>query len=76
MEQNEQQQEFDAKYITATEVMQRLNISRTALLYARRSNKLPQPIVVNDGRVFIWERQVIQSYLDSWKMILDARRGV
>ena len=51
------QSEFDRTYITASEVMQKVKISRAGLLYARRSGRLPQPIVVNGGRLLIWLRE-------------------
>ena len=51
------QSEFDRTYITASEVMQKINISRAGLLFARRSGRVPQPIVVNGGRLLIWLRE-------------------
>jgi hypothetical protein len=68
--------EFDSKYITAAEIIKTLNITRSNLLYARKTGKLPvDPIILNEGRLFIWERQKVQHYLDAWHIILDARRG-
>lgn len=68
------QLEFDHKYITAAEVMKKLGISRTQLLYARRTGKLPNPIILN-GRLFIWERKDVQEYLDAWLVMLNAKRA-
>lgn len=70
----EAQQEFDSKYITSAQIMQDLNINRTNLLYARRTGKLPEPIVVNDGRLFIWVRDEIAPYLAAWQFMLKAKR--
>ena len=70
----EAQIEFDSKYITAAQIMQDLQLTRTSLLYARRTGKLPEPIVVNDGRLFIWLRKDIEPYLDAWKLMLTAKR--
>ena len=72
---NNAQAEFDAKYITASEIMKNLGISRPALKYARTTNKLPSPIVLNEGTLFVWERDCIQPYLDAWQVLLNARRG-
>ena len=72
---NTAQAEFDAKYITASEIMKSLGISRPALKYARTTNKLPSPIVLNEGTLFVWERESIQPYLDAWQQLLNARRG-
>lgn len=71
---NTAQQEFDAKYITASEVMRTLGISRATLAYAR-AHKLPEPIIANDGNLFIWEREAVKPFLDAWKLALTARRG-
>ena len=73
---NTAQIEFERKYITASEVMKELSIARPALMYARRSGHLPTPIVANDGRLYLWEREVLKPYLDAWKQALASRRGV
>lgn len=67
---------FEQTYITAAQIMRDLGISRSALLYARRRGTLPNPIVLNDGRIFIWEREHIQETLNAWKVMLDIRKGV
>lgn len=68
------QQRFDRTYITGAEIMQELNLSRSALLYARNTGKLPDAIELNHGNLYIWERETIQPYLSAWKMVLNARR--
>ena len=73
---NTAQIEFDQKYITASEIMKNLGITRPTLAYARTTNKLPPPIVLNEGTIFLWERDAVKPYLDAWKLILNARRGV
>lgn len=70
------QLEFDKKYITANQLMNDVNVSRAGLQYARRSGKIPSPaIVVNEGRLLIWEREIVQPYIDAWKAKLIAQRG-
>lgn len=64
---SEAQQEFDKKYITASEVMDILQISRAGFLYQRRMGKLPNAILVNDGRVVIWLRAEIESIVEQWR---------
>ena len=71
---NAAQEEFNERYITSTEIMQTLGITRTAMLAARRSAKLPDPIDIH-GKIFIWERAPLQPYLAAWKMVLEVRRG-
>lgn len=72
---NEAQKKFDEHYITSSEIMQKLNVTRTSILSARRTKKLPDPIDIQ-GKIFIWERDKVTPYLNAWKIILDARRGV
>lgn len=72
---NEVQKKFDEQYITSSEIMQTLNVTRTSILSARRTKKLPDPIDIQ-GKIFIWERDKVTPYLNAWKIILDARRGV
>lgn len=66
---------FDDTYITSAQIMRDLKISRSALLYARKRGLLPNPIIVNDGRILIWEKVHIQANLDAWKTMLDIRKG-
>ena len=56
---------FDRDYITSSEVMQKLGLSRAALFYARRAGRLPDAIVVNSGQLIIWEREKIKPYIDN-----------
>jgi hypothetical protein len=67
---------FNEKYITAAEITKDLNISRSNLLYARKTGKLPGAININDGYLFFWEREAVQPYLSAWKIMLTTRRGV
>jgi len=72
---NEAQKKFNEKYITSSEIMQTLNVTHTSILSARRTKKLPDPIDIQ-GKIFIWERDKVTPYLNAWKMVLDARRGI
>lgn len=66
---------FDQTYITSTEIMKQLGISRSGLLAARKAGKLPNPIYIA-GQIFIWERASITEYLNAWRMVRHARGGV
>lgn len=68
------QTKFNETYITASEICERLQITRPSLLQARRRGQLPDPINVCQQRIFIWERKAIESYLDAWEKILKIRR--
>jgi hypothetical protein len=69
------QNEFDKKYVTSSEICSTLQICRTTLLQARRAGRLPDAVVVGDGQICLWEREVVTPYLNAWKVILDVRRG-
>lgn len=69
------QQRFDETYITSTDLQRELGVSRAAVLYARKRGTLPEPVVVNDGQLTMWERDTLKPYLDAWVADLNARRG-
>lgn len=71
---NNAQREFDERYISSTEIMRTMRVTRTTILSARRTGKLPEPIDIQ-GKIFIWERGKVKPYLDAWKIVLDVRRG-
>lgn len=58
---------FDRTYITSTEIARRVGVSRVAVTNARRKNLLPDPIMVNEGQIFIWIRDVVEPALRSWE---------
>jgi hypothetical protein len=72
---NPAQRAFDERYITAAEICTTLGVSRTAVLGARQRGLLPEPINVNDGMLYIWERATVAPYLDAWTTIIRVRRG-
>lgn len=71
---NTAQLQFDERYITSTEIMEHMGVTRTAVHMARVTGKLPAPIDVK-GKLFIWERATVMPYLAAWKIVLDVRRG-
>ena len=72
---NQNSKDFQEKYITSSEIMSFLGISRAGFLYGRRSGKIKQqPIVVNDGRLFIWERATVQADVAAWKLEITERK--
>jgi hypothetical protein len=66
---------FDNEYVTSSEIMKTLDISRAAFLHGRRSGKLPSPIVLNDGRLFVWKRRVVEPMLPAWKEAIRLRKS-
>lgn len=71
---NETQLAFDKQYISSSEIMKDLKVTRTALFTARMTGKLPDAINIQ-GKIFLWERCKVQPYLEAWKMVLNVRRG-
>lgn len=67
------QEEFDEAYITSSEICKELEVTRKAIVDARRRGDLPDPIVVN-GQILIWKRRTIRPHLESWKQTLRTRR--
>lgn len=70
-----EQEEFDATYITSTEICQELNVTRASITQARKRKLLPSPIIVRGSKNQIWKRDVVRPFLDAWKLTLRARRG-
>lgn len=69
------QAKFDECYITASEITKHLGISRTGFFYGRLAGKLPDPIVANDGRLYMWERTPeILSKVEEWKSAIVSRK--
>lgn len=72
--QQSQQSEFDAKYITGTEICAQLGLSRGALFTAKKRGILPQPVVVLGSKTHLWIRDEVKDNLDKWEFSLKARR--
>jgi predicted DNA-binding transcriptional regulator AlpA len=68
------QTEFDKKYISSSEIMSTCGVTRTAVFAARKKGKLPDPIYIQ-GQIYIWERAMVQDYLNAWRIIIDTRRA-
>lgn len=68
------QQRFDKFYITSAEVCRELGVNRTTVLSAKKRGLLPDPILVNDSLVCLWERSKVQPYIDAWKLMRGATR--
>ncbi len=71
------QEEFNKTYITSREVRLYLNVSRSTIVQGKERGLLPEPIIIDggSGQVQLWKREQIMPLLDSWLLILKARRG-
>jgi hypothetical protein len=70
------QERFNATYISSTEIMRDLGISRTALSAARRSGRLKDPIILMNGLAVFYEREQVAEHVKLWKKTIEARRNV
>ena len=69
------QELFDKRYITSTEIGERLKVERSTILHARNRGMLPEPIKVRGVGLFIWDRDLVEPYLEAWEISLASRRG-
>jgi hypothetical protein len=69
------QQRFDRFYITSAEICKEVGVNRTTVLSAKKCGLLPDPVLVNDKLVCLWERERVRPFIDAWKIVLRARRG-
>lgn len=69
------QQRFDDIYMTSSDIGRELGISRATLVQGRKRGMLPDPIVVNEGQIVLYERAIVRPYLDAWKLVLDIKKG-
>lgn len=68
---SEAQSLFDKQYITAQQIADHVGVSRVSVFNARKSGKLPNSIKLDS--TFLWEREFIQPYMDSWKNDITVR---
>lgn len=69
------QEKFDNTYISSSEICRELGVTRATIVNARRRGLLPDPVIVNDIQLYLWERETVQPYLDAWSLMLKSRRG-
>ena len=70
------QQQFDEKYISAREICESLEVSRSSITNAQKRGLLPDPIrlEIGDCHVCLWDRAEVTANLEAWRLMLQARR--
>lgn len=68
------QQRFDTLYISSIAIAERMGVSRPAVLHARARGLLPDPVCVNGGQIYVWERDAVEPYLNAWAVTLTVRK--
>jgi len=69
------QTEFDALYMTSSEICNRLGVKRSSIVIARQRGALPAPIVVRGCKIHIWKRPEVLPYVERWELLIRQRRG-
>ena len=69
------QKEFDATYISSTEIANRLGVTRVAIIHARQKGQLPGEIMVGE-HLTIWKRTEIEPHIQAWEKKRNSRAGV
>lgn len=73
------QEDFDAKYISSTEICRDLDVTRASIVNARARGALPEPVQVKrangDPHIMLWLRQEAVPYIERWRAELEAGRA-
>ena len=73
------QEDFDAKYITSTEICQDLDVTRASVANARERGALPEPVRINrpngDPHIMIWLREEAAPHIERWRAELVGKRA-
>lgn len=69
------QEEFDKDYMTSSEIIKRLGVTRTAISKARQKGMLPDAIIV-ENHITMWRRLQIEPYVKSWHEKRVQRIGI
>lgn len=73
------QEEFDAKYITSTEICTTLEVTRASVVNARERGDLPEPLRINrpsgDCHIMFWLREEASPYVERWRVKLAEARA-
>lgn len=73
------QEEFDAKYITSTEICTTLEVTRASVVNARERGDLPEPVRINrpngDPHIMLWLRADAAPFVERWRVKLTEARA-
>lgn len=69
------EERFSETYITSSEIIARLNITRSSIMYGKRKGFLPDAIEIGGTQTCLWERKTIEPYLAAWEHMLKIRRA-
>lgn len=73
------QEDFDAKYISSTEICRDLDVTRASIVNARTRGALPEPVQVKrangDPHIMLWLREEAAPFIERWRLELEAGRA-
>lgn len=70
---NQDQDEFNNRYITTIEIATRLGVSRATVTNARKSGRLPNAIrPTGDMNIYLWVRDNIEPHIAAWELMLTS----
>jgi hypothetical protein len=74
------QEQFDEKYISSTEICQRLDVNRSTILNGARAGKLPECIIIKrangDPHIMLWVRADAEPMMAEWAKAIASRKGL
>lgn len=59
------QQEFDAAYVTSSEICRRVGVTRASIVIAHNKGWLPEPVRL-DKTINIWKRSEAEPLIVAW----------
>ncbi len=74
MSQPTPQELFEQRYITSSEICERLRVNRTQLFHRRQRKQLPGEITIKNQNIMLWERDFIEPFLTEWEVSLNNKR--
>lgn len=73
------QEQFDAKWISSTEICQRLAVARATVFNGAKAGKLPEGVVIRrpDGgaHITLYDRAEAEPMLIEWAKAIASRKG-
>lgn len=69
------QKRFTETYISSREIIERLQVSRPTISQARKRGMLPDPIVIEEGLIYLWERATVEPFIAAWAIVLKCKKS-
>lgn len=74
------QEQFDATYISSTEICERLDVNRSTIFNGARAGKLPECILIKrpngTAHIALWLRADAEPMMEEWAKAIASRKGL